>query len=252
MKLLATGHRPLTRVFSLKKESAFLFILAALLAAPLSLLHALATGGQPDEFMSYGAGARSLAMGAAFVGVADDASAGYWNPAGLSQITRKELTLLQATLFADTTYDYYSYVQPSKKGGSAWGVSMTKMANSGFEKVNATIDPTTPDLLQRRQRGQLCRDGVGHELGVWPQSRGSRLDRNRAEQNYPQRGYLGGLGHVGRLGNDDRHERRGAPPGHHDQKCVFQIVRRYRRLHAAHVPDWNVRPIFQKAAAPGL
>ena len=92
--------------------------------------------------MSYGAGARSLAMGAAFVGVADDASATYWNPAGLSQITRKELTLMQATLFADTTYDFYSFVMPSKKGGSAWGVSMTQLANSGFEKVNATYRST--------------------------------------------------------------------------------------------------------------
>ncbi len=86
--------------------------------------------------MSYGAGARSLAMGAAFVGVADDASATYWNPAGLSQITRKEVTLLKATLFAETTYDFYSFVMPSKKGGSAWGVSMTKLGSSGFEKVN--------------------------------------------------------------------------------------------------------------------
>jgi len=60
-------------------------------------------------------------MGAAFVGVSDDASATYWNPAGLSQITRKELTLLKATLFADTTYDFYSFVRPSRKGGSAWG-----------------------------------------------------------------------------------------------------------------------------------
>src|SRR4029077_20936363 len=126
-----------------KAENVFAFILALSLLAPLSTLHAEATGGQPLEFMSYGAGARSLAMGAAFVGVADDASATYWNPAGLSQITRKELTLMKATLFADTTYDFYSYVQPSKKGGSAWGVSMTNLANSGFEKVSAKYDNTT-------------------------------------------------------------------------------------------------------------
>src|SRR5262249_55117715 len=107
---------------------------------PLSFVCATGTGGQPLEFMSYGAGARSLAMGAAFVGVADDASATYWNPAGLSQITRKELTLLKATMFAETTYDYYSFVKPSKKGGSAWGVSMTKLASSGYEKVSAKYD----------------------------------------------------------------------------------------------------------------
>src|SRR5258708_39869242 len=121
MKTLTTEHRSFDRVFSLKKANAFLFILAAFVLAPLSSLLALATGGQPNEFMSYGAGARSLAMGAAFVGVSDDASATYWNPAGLSQVTRKELTLLKATLFADPTYDFYSFLKPSKKGGSAGG-----------------------------------------------------------------------------------------------------------------------------------
>src|SRR6266581_1799685 len=101
MNLTATGHHPFERVFSLKKVSAFLFVLALMLFSPLTPLFAMATGGQPGEFMSYGAGARSLAMGAAFVGVADDASATYWNPPGLSQITRKELTFLKATLFAE-------------------------------------------------------------------------------------------------------------------------------------------------------
>src|SRR5260370_15046447 len=106
--------------------------------------------------MSYGAGARSLAMGAAFVGVADDASATYWNPAGLSQITRKELSLMQATLFADTTYDFYSFVKPSQKGGSAWGVSMTKLASAGYDKVNATIDPTTQSYTDVSTKGTFA------------------------------------------------------------------------------------------------
>ena len=118
--------------------------------------------------MSYGAGARSLAMGAAFVGVADDASATYWNPAGLSQITRKELTLMQATLFADTTYDYYSFVMPSKKGGSAWGLSMTKMASAGYDKVNATIDPNTQSYTNVSNQGTF---GVQESALSWAYGR---------------------------------------------------------------------------------
>jgi tetratricopeptide (TPR) repeat protein len=115
--------------------AAFLFVLGT--DAPV---WAAAAGGQVNEFMSYGAGARSLGMGGAFTAVADDASAGYWNPAGLSQLTRKELTLMKASLFADTTYDFYSFVKPSKKGGSAWALSMTKLTSAGFEKVNAKVD----------------------------------------------------------------------------------------------------------------
>jgi len=40
-----------------------------------------------------GVGARAMAMGGAYVGVADDYSAMYWNPAGLGQIKRMELNL---------------------------------------------------------------------------------------------------------------------------------------------------------------
>ena len=40
-----------------------------------------------------GVGARAMSMGGAFVGVADDYSAIYWNPAGLGQIRRMELNL---------------------------------------------------------------------------------------------------------------------------------------------------------------
>src|SRR5262249_49431681 len=141
MRSSETFNHRVERVLALQVAGAFLFSLAIFLAAPLSTAFAGgATGGQPDEFMSYGAGARSLAMGAAFVGVADDASATYWNPAGLSQITRKEITLMQATLFADTKYDYYSFVKPSRKGGSACGLSMTKLASAGFERVTTQVD----------------------------------------------------------------------------------------------------------------
>ena len=38
--------------------------------------------GQAGAFLSYGAGARGIGMGRAFVGLADDATAVYWNPAG--------------------------------------------------------------------------------------------------------------------------------------------------------------------------
>src|SRR5438132_5016171 len=100
MEARKTSYRLMWRVFSRQAENTLLFVLAALaaLGAP-SPLQAVATGGQPGEFLSFGAGARSLAMGSAFVGVADDASATYWNPAGLSQITRKEITLMKSPLF---------------------------------------------------------------------------------------------------------------------------------------------------------
>ncbi len=43
-----------------------------------------------NEVLAIGAGARALAMGGAFVGLADDSTAVYWNPAGLVRIPNME------------------------------------------------------------------------------------------------------------------------------------------------------------------
>ena len=40
------------------------------------------------SFLELGVGARAMGMGGAFVSIADDGSAFYWNPAGVSQLIR--------------------------------------------------------------------------------------------------------------------------------------------------------------------
>ncbi|MBN2407028.1 MAG: PorV/PorQ family protein [Elusimicrobia bacterium] len=90
------------------------------------------TGGMPGAFMSWGAGARSLGMGKAFVALADDASATYWNPAGLARLSRSELTALHSILWGGTVYDFISYVQPTQFGGT-FGFSGTRLFLGGFE-----------------------------------------------------------------------------------------------------------------------
>ena len=52
-----------------------------------------------DEFMELGVGARALGMGNTFVGLADDPTAFYWNPAGLVQSKDKELFLMHSEDF---------------------------------------------------------------------------------------------------------------------------------------------------------
>jgi len=93
--------------------------------------------------MQWGAGARSLAMGRAFLAVSDDASATYWNPAAMVQIPRKELMGSQAMLFEQTSLTFFSYVHPTAKAG-VWGLSMTQLTSGGFEKISVTEDPSSP------------------------------------------------------------------------------------------------------------
>ncbi|MDE2313147.1 MAG: UPF0164 family protein, partial [Elusimicrobia bacterium] len=103
------------------------------------------SGGQPGEFLTYGVGARALAMGGAYYGISDDASAVNWNPAGLAQIQRKEFTAMESTLFYQTNLDFLSYAQPLK-GSSTLDLSLTQLTSSNFQKVSAVFnsngDPT--------------------------------------------------------------------------------------------------------------
>jgi len=57
-----------------------------------------------------GVGARALAMGGAYVAEASDATAGYWNPAGLSQIDFINVTgMYSANMSFDRTYNFLAY-----------------------------------------------------------------------------------------------------------------------------------------------
>lgn len=56
-------------------------------------------GDNAAAFLELGIGARAMAMGEAFVGVANDGTAFYWNPAGISILQRAELAGMYASLF---------------------------------------------------------------------------------------------------------------------------------------------------------
>jgi hypothetical protein len=65
------------------------------------------------EFLRIGVGARALGMGSAFVGLADDGTAAYWNPAGLATLGERQLTAMHAEQFGSIVqYDFLSYVMP--------------------------------------------------------------------------------------------------------------------------------------------
>lgn len=48
----------------------------------------------PSRINPVGSGARALGMGSAFVAVADDATAASWNPGGLIQLDRAEISIV--------------------------------------------------------------------------------------------------------------------------------------------------------------
>jgi len=72
----------------------------ALLAAAASAFQ-LNPGGEADAFGRWGLGARAEALGRAYASLADDASAAYWNPAGLAFMDRTELAFAYGLPFAE-------------------------------------------------------------------------------------------------------------------------------------------------------
>jgi len=92
----------------------FLLILPAVALQAQGLFPKLGeqrAGTAAMTFLKIGVGARAAAMGGAYVAMADDGSATYWNPAGLVQIGKNELVLSHHDWLADIDYEYVGYVQ---------------------------------------------------------------------------------------------------------------------------------------------
>jgi hypothetical protein len=136
---LKTGERGKSRLGTNKSKSLFnLVLLLFLLADPASgashRVHtsALFDRDQPGitaaDFLKIGIGAKARGMGGAFVGLADDPSAVYWNPAGLSQLDRSQAMFMHDRWAQDIRYEYLGCAFPiDHRNAVAIGVVLLHM-----------------------------------------------------------------------------------------------------------------------------
>lgn len=100
--------------------------------AVLLALVPLAAGRYAGDFMMIGAGTRSLGMGGAFAALANDCSAIYWNPGGISQIRESEVSAMHAFLYNGlASYDNVGYCQPLPNGVTI-GLNLTRLTISNI------------------------------------------------------------------------------------------------------------------------
>jgi hypothetical protein len=97
------------------------------------------------DFLAGGVDARALGMGGAYVGLAGEVSAGYWNPAGLSRLEYPQISYMHVERFAGAvSFDYGAGAFPISER-STLGISVFR---SGVNDIVNTLNAWDP------QRGQ--------------------------------------------------------------------------------------------------
>lgn len=100
------------------------------------------SGGLPGYFMAQGLGARALGMGGAYTGVADDASAAYWNPAGLAQIPRWELQGMHSVLYENTKFQSLAAAgRVPYTSDFMFGAAYMRLSSDGFIRRDLNNNP---------------------------------------------------------------------------------------------------------------
>jgi hypothetical protein len=96
-----------------------------------------------NEFLNIGAGARGLGMGGAQVASSNDATSGYWNPAGLVVIRdHPAVSFMHADYFAGIgKYDFASVIIPSKNINRTLGISAMRFAVDDIPNTLFLVEP---------------------------------------------------------------------------------------------------------------
>ncbi len=121
--------------FMTRLYSFLLVSLVALSGADAALGQRVAKYGA--DFLAGGVGARALGMGGAFISVADDVYAGFWNPAGLPDVQTREVAYMHAERFSGiVSFDYAGFALPFSER-SVLGVTLIR---SGVNDIKNTLD----------------------------------------------------------------------------------------------------------------
>ncbi len=120
---------------SMVKPRHFPLILAYLPVFISSVAFPASRAKYAGEFIAIGVGGRALGLGGAYAAVANDVTAGYWNPAGLSKLNYPQLTLMHDERFGGLiNYDYGAVAMPvglqASIGVSAVRLGIDNIANT--------------------------------------------------------------------------------------------------------------------------
>jgi hypothetical protein len=96
-------------------------------------------GTSGAQFLKIAVGSRSIGMGGAFVSNANDASASFWNPAGIVAVKDNELFATYTSMWGGINLSHAAFVLTSEDLGS-FGVSMS-LLTMGEMEVTTELQP---------------------------------------------------------------------------------------------------------------
>jgi hypothetical protein len=103
------------------------------------------------EFLSFGLGGRALGMGGAYVSIADDGFASYWNPANTALSSHQLIFNHSSNFDGLLTYDALGYTRPVKNGGL--GLVFVRLSIKGIPYTNnALVDLNNNGLMDPGER----------------------------------------------------------------------------------------------------
>ncbi|MGE5400963.1 MAG: PorV/PorQ family protein [Ignavibacteriales bacterium] len=99
----------------------------------------LKIGKYAGEFMAIGVGGRANGMGGAYVAVANDVTAGYWNPAGLAEINYPQISLMYSQNFGNLVNYNYAAVALPYGPDMSFGLSIIRLGVDGIPDTREAL-----------------------------------------------------------------------------------------------------------------
>ena len=115
----------------------FFFFWAAIASAQVDFTRTAGRGKVGTtgfQFLKIGTSARAVAMGESFIALANDASAMYYNPAGLAQLKDREVSFSLTSWPADINYGYVGAVLPTNRYGTM-GIFVGALSTGEMKKT---------------------------------------------------------------------------------------------------------------------
>lgn len=115
------------------------------------------TAKYAGEFLTIGIGGRALGLGSAYTALANDITAGYWNPAGLASLMYPQISLMHDERFAGlVNYDYGAVAIPLGSAAtlafSTIRLGVDNIPNTQYAGIDVNGNPLPPDQWQNFSR----------------------------------------------------------------------------------------------------